>query len=65
MMKAKELRKSPPAELKRELSELLRELFNLRMQKGTGQAVKPHAFKKARRGIARIKTLLNEEANAS
>lgn len=65
-MKAKDLRQKNVAELKQELLGVLREQFNLRMQKGSGQLSKPHQVKAARRNIARIKTILNEKAgNAS
>ena len=57
-MKAKELRKKSSEDLQKELLELGRELFNLRMQKGTGQLSRPSQFKLVRRDIARIKTLL-------
>jgi large subunit ribosomal protein L29 len=40
----------------------LREEFNLRMQKATGQLARPHQFQRVRRDIARIKTVLNEKA---
>lgn len=64
MMKAKELRTKKPQELIKEMNELQREIFNLRMQRGMGQAARPDAFRKARRNIARIKTLLNEKAQS-
>ncbi|MCB1767751.1 MAG: 50S ribosomal protein L29, partial [Candidatus Competibacteraceae bacterium] len=41
-MKASELREKSTDELKQELLALLREQFNLRMQKATQQANKPH-----------------------
>ena len=63
-MKANELRQKSVDELSKELHELLREQFNLRMQKGSGGSAKPDQFKKVRRGIARVKTILNEKANA-
>jgi large subunit ribosomal protein L29 len=63
-MKANELRKKSADELKMELDNLLREQFNLRMQKGTGQLSRPDQVKKVRRNIARIKTLLSEKASA-
>ena len=47
-----------------ELDNLLREQFNLRMQKGTGQLSRPDQVKKVRRDIARVKTVLNEKARA-
>ena len=59
-MKAKELRDKSSEDLRKELLELGRELFNLRMQKGTGQLARPSQFKLVRRNIARVKTLLSE-----
>lgn len=61
-MKASELRKKSEQDLHKELLDLLREQFNLRMQKGTGQLTKPSALRAVRRNIARTKTLLNEKA---
>lgn len=61
-MKAKELTDKNVDELKQELTGLLREQFNLRMQKGTGQLSKPDQVKKVRRNIARVKTVLNAKA---
>ena len=63
-MKANELREKSAAELKLELDGLVREQFNLRMQKGTGQLSRPDQVHKVRRDIARIKTILNEKARA-
>ncbi|MFZ2315489.1 MAG: 50S ribosomal protein L29 [Gammaproteobacteria bacterium] len=60
-MKASELRNKSAEELKTEMLALLKEQFNLRMQKGAGQPPKSTLFKKVRRGIARIKTILNEK----
>jgi large subunit ribosomal protein L29 len=59
-MKANELREKSDQELKDELQGLLREQFNLRMQRGTGQLSRPHQFSTVRKGIARIKTIMNE-----
>ena len=61
-MSANDLRQKTVAELKLELDTLLREQFNLRMQKGSGQLSRPDQVKKVRRNIARIKTVLNEKA---
>ncbi len=48
------------------LGDCWRKLFNLRMQKGSGQLGKPSEFKQVRRDIARIKTVLHEmKANDS
>jgi len=63
-MNASELRQKSPAELREELQGLLREQFNFRMQKGTGQFAQNHKLKEVRRGIARIYTILNEKLNA-
>jgi large subunit ribosomal protein L29 len=66
-MNAQELRAKNESELREELSGLLREQFNLRMQRGIGQLAKPHDLRRVRRDIARIKTVLNEkkEGNAA
>ena len=60
-MKAKELREKTAVELKKELIELLKEQFNLRMQKNLGEAPKPHHYCRVRRNVARIKTILREK----
>ncbi|MFA7387486.1 MAG: 50S ribosomal protein L29 [Thiohalobacteraceae bacterium] len=60
-MNASEMRNKSAAELREELNGLLREQFNLRMQKATGQLARPHHFQRVRREIARIKTVLNEK----
>ena len=44
-------------ELHSELLSLRREQFALRLQRATGQAVKPDQFSKVRRNIARVKTI--------
>lgn len=61
-MKASELREKSIEDLQKELHGLLREQFNLRMQKGTGQLSQPHRVSQVRRDIARVKTILNEKA---
>ncbi|MBF0218821.1 MAG: 50S ribosomal protein L29 [Gammaproteobacteria bacterium] len=63
-MKATELRQKSSEELNSELTALLREQFNLRMQRGIGQLSQPHSIKTVRRDIARIKTLLVEKAKS-
>ena len=64
-MKAAELRSKSVSELKMELHSLLRERFNLSMQKGTGQLSRPDQVKKVRRDIARINTVLTEKEKMS
>jgi large subunit ribosomal protein L29 len=64
-MKAKELRQKSAAGLGEELVKLRREQFNLRMAQASGQAAKPDQFGKVRRNIARVKTVLGEQARAA
>ena len=61
-MEAVELRKKSPAELKVELARLRKEQFALRVQRATGQPVKPDQFGKVRRNIARVKLVLGTAA---
>ena len=63
-MNATELRSKSVSELRMELHNLLRERFNLSMQRGTGQLSRPDQVKKVRRDIARVHTVLNEKARA-
>ncbi|GMU70499.1 MAG: 50S ribosomal protein L29 [Steroidobacteraceae bacterium] len=63
-MDAKQLRAKSAAELQDELLKLRREQFALRMQRATGQGVKPDQFGKVRKSIARLKTVLREGAAA-
>ena len=60
--RATELRVKSATELKDELVALRKEEFTLRMQRGTGQLSNTSRFKKIRRDVARIKTILNEQA---
>jgi large subunit ribosomal protein L29 len=63
-MKARELRAKNDEELAKELGELSREAFNLRMQQGTGQLARPTQVKSVRRDIARVLTIINERRRA-
>jgi large subunit ribosomal protein L29 len=47
-------------QIDKELLDLRREQFNLRMQAATGQGVRPHEFGRIRKDIARLKTILRE-----
>ncbi len=60
-MEANEYRRKTIEELEKELIALLREQFNLRMQKGMSEMPKPHLYKQVRRDIARLKTIINEK----
>lgn len=61
-MKANELRAKDNAQLSKELEELLRAQFSLRMQKATQQLTNSSQLKKVRRDIARVRTVLKEKA---
>ena len=59
-MDIKQMRGKSAAELSEELLKLRREQFALRMQRATGQGVKPDQFGKVRKSIARLKTIARE-----
>ena len=61
-MKANELRGKSAQELNEQLLGLLRDKFNLRMQKATGQLGQSHLLSQVKRDIARVKTVLNQQA---
>ena len=61
-MKTNELRAKTGDELKKELDELLRAQFGLRMQIATQQLGNNSQIKKVRRDIARVRTLLKEKS---
>jgi large subunit ribosomal protein L29 len=61
MMKSSELRAKSVEELKAELMSLLKAQFGLRMQIATQQLTKTSELKKARRDIARVRTILHEK----
>lgn len=60
-MNVADLRDKDVAQLQSELEALMKERFNLRMQLGSGQDVKPHNFTRVRRDIARVKTVITEK----
>jgi large subunit ribosomal protein L29 len=60
-MKATEMRAKDVAGLEKEVSDLLRAHFNLRMQKGTQQLTNTAQLRSTRRDIARAKTILAEK----
>jgi large subunit ribosomal protein L29 len=63
-MKASEIRGKDDAALKKELEELLRAQFGLRMQLGTQQLSNTSQMRKVRRDIARVRTVMRENASA-
>ena len=62
-MRAAELRALGAAELQDELLRLRKEHFNLRMQRASGQLGQTHLLGETRRDIARVKTVLREQAD--
>ena len=58
----KALAAKSPDELKTELSALLKEQFNLRMQRATQQLTNTSKLKHVRRNIARARTLIHQKA---
>ena len=60
-MKASELRTKDSAALEKEVAELLKAHFGLRMQKATQQLTNHSQLGNTRRDIARAKTILAEK----
>ncbi len=60
-MKASELRTKSEADLGKELNELLKAQFSLRMQLATQQLTNTSELNKVRRDIARVRTIMKEK----
>jgi len=60
-MNAKELREKSVEDLNKELGNLQRQQFTLRMAQATGQLAQNSKIGVVRKGIARIKTILTEK----
>jgi large subunit ribosomal protein L29 len=60
-MKASELQGKDATALKKELNDLLKAQFGLRMQVATQQLQNTSQLKKVRRDIARVKTVINQK----
>jgi large subunit ribosomal protein L29 len=61
-MKSSELRTKGVDELKKELLDLLKAQFGMRMQLATQQLSNTSQMSKVRRDIARVRTLIREKA---
>ncbi len=59
-MKAKELRQMTDEQLDLTLKETVKNLFHLRFQSATDRLETPSEIQKAKREVARIKTILRE-----
>ncbi len=64
-MNAAELRDKTPDQLREELESLKREAYNLRFQAATGELENTARKRVVRRDAARVKTILNEKAQAA
>jgi large subunit ribosomal protein L29 len=64
-MKTSELRAKDVAALEKEVSDLLKAHFGLRMQKATQQLTNNSQLGNTRRDIARVKTILGEKKRES
>ena len=60
-MKVKEIRELSTEQLETKLTELKRELFNLRFQHAINQLDNPHKITDVKRDIARVMTVLNSK----
>ena len=60
----KDLRDKPVEELDAELVRLRKEQFQLRMQRASELLPQTHLLTRTRRDIARVKTLIREQASA-
>ncbi len=63
-METKDLRGLDLVALEKELRELQRAHFSLRMQKATQQLQNTTQIRKARRDIARVRTVMGQKATA-
>ena len=59
-MKTNDMRGMSQEDLNKELLNLRREQFSLRMQRATGQLARPHEYGRVKKDIARVKTILGE-----
>jgi large subunit ribosomal protein L29 len=63
-VKTNELRSLDGTQLTKELEDLLRAQFSLRMQKATQQLSNTSQIRKVRRDIARVRTVIRQKAEA-
>ncbi len=63
-MTAKEIRELKTEEIEAKVTELKKDLFNLRFQLAVGQLENTAEITKTKKSIARMKTVINERNNA-
>ncbi len=64
-MEVKELQDLTAAELAEKEQQLVQELFSLRFQLAAGRVENPMKIRKARRDLARVKTILRQQVSAT
>lgn len=64
MKKVKQLTDLTTVEMQQQLNDAKKELFTLRLQQVSGQLENPLRIRAVRHSIARIKTVMNQAANA-
>ncbi len=64
-MNVKDMRAKSPEELNKEILDLRRAQFSMRMQIATQQLTKTTELKRVKREVAQIKTILTEKAKAA
>jgi large subunit ribosomal protein L29 len=64
-MNTKEMRAKSPEELNKELLDLRKAQFSMRMQVATQQMTKTTELGRVKREVAQIKTILTEKARAA
>lgn len=64
-MEVKELQDLTAAELVEKEQQLVQELFSLRFQLAAGRVENPMKIRKARRDLARVKTILRQQVSAT
>lgn len=62
-MKASELKNKSQSDLDKELTELLKAQFSMRMQLATQQLTNTSQLGKVRKDIARVRTVMTEKAD--
>lgn len=64
-MKARDMQELSDEELQHHVDEQQRELFNLRIQKSTGQLENPARIRIVRRNLARARTIVHQREEAT
>ena len=63
-MRIEEIRKLTNEEIEKEINDLKKKLFDLRLEQATGKLTNTAEISKTKKTIARLSTVLTERANA-